>query len=57
MKITLIAQDFSPFQLISIHTEFDLKNIRLFSISMNFLFHFFYILYVGCDLKNTLVQM
>ena len=42
MKMSLVAQGFSPFQVKSITRDFDLKNIRLFSISisMKLLFHF-----------------
>ena len=49
--MSLVAQGFSPFQVISIPRDFDLKNIRLFSISisMKLLFVFFNILYIGCD--------
>ena len=52
MKMSLVAQGFSQFQVISIPRDFDLKNIRLFSISVKLTFHiFYYILYIGCDNK------
>ena len=49
MKMFLVAQSFSPFQVISIQRGFNFKNIRLFSIliSMKLLFYFL----LHCDNK------
>ena len=62
MKMSLVAQCFSPFQVISIPRDFDLKNIRLFPIpnSMKLLLHFLlqmYILYIGYDNKYVSLNL
>ena len=53
MKMSSVAQGFSPFQVMSIRRDFDLKNIQLFSIRSlwNCCFIFYFILYIGCDNK------
>ena len=53
MKMSLFALCVSPFQVMLIQRDFDLKNIQLFWIRSLWicLFFVYYILYIGCDNK------
>ena len=54
-----VAQGFSPFQFVSIQRDFDLKHIRLFSISISItlLFTFSITFCVLVVIKKSLVQI
>ena len=59
MIISLVAQGFCTFQVISIPRDFDLNDIRLFQLwsLWNCCFIFYYILYLGWDNKSVISNL
>ena len=57
MKMYLVAQGFSPFQVISIPSDFDLKIIRLFNFDLYEIVSFSITFFTLVVFTNTLVQI
>ena len=56
--MSLVAQGFSPFQVISIPSDFGLKNIRLFNFDLYEIIVSFSITFCVLEvITNTLVQI